>query len=244
MVESFKITANKLKRILKISIYLPKGYHSSDKEYPLLLAFDGQLLFNFLNEQTMEMDMTSILDSLNKEVICISLQAPKIEEWRISELNPYYNGNNNAVDTSLSEIFFEYVIYDLLPLLKQRYRINAQKYILGFGASAIAALYMVYKYPLFDGAGLFSPDLINCNENVFIDIENNFNPQKPIFLYHGSKDTDTKFDNLYYKLFTMFQKLECEDFKSAYESYLGNSSEAWNIHLADFIKFIIPNINN
>ena len=242
MVESFKITANKLKRILKISIYLPKGYHSSDEDYPLLLAFDGQLLFNFLNEKTMEMDMTDILDVLGKDVICISLQAPKIEEWRISELNPYYNGDNPTVDTSLSNIFFEYLVYDLLPLLKQRYRISAQKYLLGFGASAIAALHLVYKYPLFDGAGLFSPDLINCNDEIFNDMEKNFCKEKPIYLYHGSKDTDTKFDNLYYKLFTYFQELGCEKFKSAYEAYLGNSTDAWNTYLADFIRFMIPNI--
>ena len=46
MVEGFKITAQKLKRILKVSISLPSGYDQNQDDYPCVLAFDGQLLFD------------------------------------------------------------------------------------------------------------------------------------------------------------------------------------------------------
>ena len=157
MLESFKITAQKLKRILKIHVNLPNDYIETEKTYPVIVAFDGQFLYNFINEDTKRISAQEIIDKNENECIFIALQAPKIEAWRISELNPYYNGSDKTVDTVLSYIFFDYVANELLPFLSDRYRFSFDFYLLGFNEGAIGALNMVYRYPMFKGAGLFNP---------------------------------------------------------------------------------------
>ena len=47
MIEGFKITALNLKRKLKVSVHLPDIYYTHDESYPLIIAFDGQNLFDF-----------------------------------------------------------------------------------------------------------------------------------------------------------------------------------------------------
>ena len=78
MVESFKIRAEHLKRYLKISVNLPREYNNNESSYPLVLVFDGQLFYNFLNEETRVIEMEKIIDSINKDFICITLH---INNW-------------------------------------------------------------------------------------------------------------------------------------------------------------------
>ena len=239
MVESFKLTAQKLKRILKISVNLPKSYHKTEDSYPLLICFDGQLLFNFINENTQHINISGILDSHKTEAICIALQSPKIEAWRMSELNPYYNGNDSTVEPVLSYIYFDYIINELLPLLKQRYRFNDEIYLLGFDEGAIASLFMVYKYNMIKGAGIFHPRLDLCNNKLSIDLEKNFTSDKRIYLYQGAKDTTSDEHTAFYNLYTRLESLKCSDLLLDFDSNDSNTYSEYEKHLSDFIKFLL-----
>ena len=64
MVEGFKLTAKKLKRYLKISTHLPKDYYETNKEYPILLVFDGDLFFSFLTEDDKKINLAKKLEKL------------------------------------------------------------------------------------------------------------------------------------------------------------------------------------
>lgn len=239
MVEGFKITAQKLKRILKISVHLPKDYNNNDNDYPLVLALDGQLLFNFINENTQKINMADVMSNYNNFIL-ISLHSPSNPAWRMSELNPYYKGKDKTVDTVLSYIYYDYIVNELLPLLKQRYRFNEEIYLLGFYEGAIASLYMVYRYNIFKGAALYSPTLSICDKKLSYDLEKNFTYSKAIYMYSGSKDTNTDEDTLFYNLYTRFEALKCQKLYLDYDNESNNDYDDIKKHLNNSFNFLLP----
>lgn len=232
MIEGFKITAINLKRKLKVSVHLPDIYYNHDESYPLVIAFDGQDLFDFFLEKTKKINAEKILEE--SRVIFVGLHSPSIEAWRMSELNPYYNGKDNEVDTVLSYIYYDYIINELLPYLKQKYRITNDIYLLGIEEGAISALCMVYKYDIFTGAGLFNPKLDLCNLKLSADLENHFDKDKRIYMFSGEKKNEpTKFFDLYLRLLS----LGSTNVKLNYVDDI-NSFELYEKNLKDFIDFI------
>lgn len=236
MVENIKITAREIKRTLKLSIYLPKHYNENNNSYPLVYAFDGQMMFHSLDDNDKTFDLPSILDDINAECICIGLHSPKIEAWRLSELCPYYNGNNNEVDTVYSTNYINYISKILHPLLKERYRINENVYLLGFNEGAFLSIYGAYHDRLFKGAGLFSPSLEMC-KGMNEDINNNFDKTKAIYMYYGQKNTE--YSELFYELYKFLEGLQCEKLKLSYEPEEENNYRSWQKFIADFFKFIL-----
>ena len=237
MLESFKITAQKLKRILKIHVNLPNDYIETEKNYPVIVAFDGQLLYNFINEDTKRINAQEIIDNNENECIFIALHAPKIEAWRISELNPYYNGSDNTVDTVLSYIFFDYVANELLPFLSDRYRFSDDFYLLGFNEGAIAALNMVYRYPMFKGAGLFHPTLSATSTKLLADLNKYYTKDKAIYIYHGENEESN--DNSIYYVSAEIKKHNPDKYMMDLASDDDNSYEAYERHLANYLNFIL-----
>ena len=236
MVENIKITARELKRQLKLSIYLPKNYNNNESYYPLIYALDGQIMFYSIDNNEQKIDLPSILDSSSKECICIGIHSPKIPEWRISELCPYYKRDDSQVDPDLAINLMEYIINILHPLLKQRYRINDNIYLLGFNEGAIFNLYATYHYDFFKGSGVFSPALEIC-ENVLDDIKANYSPDKRIYLYQGGNNCNNT--NLFYSLYTQLEDLKCDKLKLIYEEAEENNSSFWQTHILDFLNFIL-----
>ena len=233
MVESFKITAQNLKRYLKVSVHLPDNYYKTDYKYPTVISFDGQLLFNFLTEHTKEIDIDKSMEK--SRAICIGIQAPTIPAWRLSELNPYYNGADKQVDTVLSYIFYDYIINELIPLLKIKYRMSEDLFLLGFNEGAISAIYMMYKYDIFTGAGIFYPTLNEVDNKFYQDIEKHFKKEKQIFMYQGSNDgTPSKF----YDLYIRFKALGCEKIEIIFSEQYDNSYKAFETNLIEFFRFI------
>lgn len=237
MVENFKITAKELKRQVKISIYLPKNYNDSEKNYPLLYVLDGQMMFHSLDDGNKTFDFPTILDDCPKECICVGIHAPKLEEWRISELCPYYRKDESLVDSSLAFIFADYFVHTLHPIIQERYRITEDVFLLGFTEGAIFNLYALSHYALFKGAGIFSPRLENC-EYVLPDLDKNFDCSKAVYLYFGGKNAP--YTDLFYSLYSKFEELHCEKLKLIYEEEEENGCFSWQNHLKDFLLFLLP----
>lgn len=240
MVESFKIRSESLKRYVKISIDLPKEYNYNNLSYPVIFVFDGQLFYNFLTENTRVIEMDKIVHQCEKQFICVTIQSPTIPEWRMSELNPYYNGDNKDVDTVLSLLFFEYVNNEILGYIKKRYRTDGNYYLLGYKEGAIAAMYMLYNYDSFKGAGLFSIALNNVSNRFKEDLLYSYTSIKDLYLIYGGLNTDTKDDDLFYKLCTQFDSLKPNKLK--YDFYVNedNSYDILKNHLLDYFNFILP----
>ncbi len=237
MVEGFKLTAKKLKRYLKISTHLPKDYYETNKEYPMLLVFDGDLFFSFLTEDDKKINLAKKLDEINSKFITIGLFSPKIPEWRISELNPYYNGDKSDVDTTLSINYYDYIINELLPILKVKYRLNNEIYLFGLNEGAIASIYMLYHYDI-NGAILFNPVLEECNDKLYEDINNSFDKSKRLYLYKGGKDiSDTELNN-FYKFEEFIENKNPLYFMVDYDKNRDNSYDSIDKHINSSLELV------
>ena len=242
MLDSFKITAKKLKRILKVHISLPDKYNECDDTYPLIIALDGELLFNFLNEDTKRININTAIKEYNDKCIIVALQAPKLEAWRMSELNPYYNGEDKTVDPILSYIFFDYIAVELIPMLKESYRFNDDIYLLGFNEGGIASLNMVYRYPIFKGAGLFNPAFSSCSTKLIADLNKYFNENKKIYIYHGENIAGN--DNTIYYVSAEIKKKAPAMVQIDMDSSSSNSYLDFEEHLYNYFSFILDEGGN
>ena len=137
----------------------------------------------------------------------------------MSELNPYYNGNDASVEPVLSIIYFDYIINELLPYLKRKYRISDDIYALGFNEGTIAATYLHI-----------------VNEKFYEDIETKFDVNKKIYLYKGDKvDGEiTEFYNFYIRL----EALKPISSKIDYVNDSDNTYSGFEKYLGSFIEYI------
>lgn len=236
MVENFKTTAVLLKRQLKISIYLPKDYNLNENKYPLIYVLDGQKMFHSLDDNEKLFDLPSILDEMNAKCICVGIHSPKNNEWRISEVCPYYKKDDSDIDPKLSYNLANYIMNDVHSIITDRYRISDNISILGFNESALLALYMTYHFNSINSCGVFSPTLSIC-ENVIDDINNHYDENKNIYLYHGGIDDQNT--NHFYNLYTFLEKMKPNKLKLIYEENEDNTFTYWQKHICDFINFIL-----
>lgn len=168
MRELLKITAQELRRILKIAIFLPESYYTNMDNYKAIISFDGELFFNYLNEETKKIDIDNLLK--DKRIIFIAISSPSNKDWRISELNPYYCGKNPNVDSKLAYNFSWYINYNLIPDLKEKYRISDDLYVLGMNEGANLALYLA-SHKEYSGVGLINYNFSETDERINENIE-------------------------------------------------------------------------
>ena len=199
MPESFRLKALKLKRMLKINVVLPKKYDYNDHNYPLFIALDGQFLFDFMDEKTRKVNIED--EIINENIIFVSLHSPNIPDWRISELNPYYNGNHEQVDKILAYVYADYIANDLIKFLKDKYRVSDDIYLYSSDLSAILGIYMIYRYDNFKGLGLFLPKIDDVDDKFKNDIIKNMKKDKKIYIYSGESDNED-----YYKIYQLLDK--------------------------------------
>lgn len=157
-VSTFTITAPELSTQKKIWVYLPEGYESSRKKYPVIYMHDAQNLFDKSTAYIGEWRADETLDSLHAQVIVIGIEHGN--EKRIDELTPYKNvkyGGGNA------DAYLSFIVHTLKPHIDSLYRTKQdRKHTTIFGSSlgGLVSFYAVLKYPeVFGKAGIFSPSL-------------------------------------------------------------------------------------
>jgi len=234
MVEGFKLTAEKIKRILKLTVHLPNDYYTNNKYYPLLLVFDGGIFFSYLNEDNKSINLKDILDKYDNEFITIGLFKPRLEEWNISELNPYYSGNMEGVDISYSSIFSEYIVNDLIPLLKQKYRFTDNISVMGIKTGGVEVISILSKYDKIKKGIIYSLPFDEINDLLFDDLSKINN--KSIYIYQGGIDfIDT--NNYFEKLKEIIEGSNNE-FIIDYDKESSNNIDDINNHIINGLKTI------
>jgi predicted alpha/beta superfamily hydrolase len=155
-VSTFTIEAPQLGTQRKIWIYLPKGYESSKKKYPVIYMHDAQNLFDRKTSFAGEWNVDETLDSLHAKVIVVGIEHGN--EKRIDELTPY---RNEKYGGGKAEAYLDFIVHNLKPEIDSKYRTktNAKNTVI-FGSSlgGLVSFYALLKYPdVFGKAGVFSP---------------------------------------------------------------------------------------
>ena len=149
-----------LNRTRRIWIYLPKGYATSKKIYPVLYMNDGQNLFNEQTAPFGEWGIDETLDSLQAkgEKECIVVGIDNGGDKRMSEYNPY---DHDKFGKGEGTQYVAFLVETLKPFIDKNYRTitgPGNTYIAGSSMGGLISMYAIMKYPnVFGGAGIFSP---------------------------------------------------------------------------------------
>jgi predicted alpha/beta superfamily hydrolase len=155
-VSTFTMEVPQLKTTRKIWLYLPIGYETSNKKYPVIYMHDAQNLFDSKTAFAGEWNVDKKLDSLRSQLIVVGIENGG--EKRINELTPYKNPKYGGGET---DKYLDFIVNTLKPEIDKKYRTkpNAKNTtIMGSSLGGLTSYYAVLKYPdVFGKAGVFSP---------------------------------------------------------------------------------------
>ena len=161
MVLSDTFAMPQLGRTRRVWLYLPPGYASSTRRYPVLYLQDGQNVFDASTSFAGEWGIDETLDSLRARgdsgAIVVAVdnggthRLDEYDPWKST--NPQYGGGEG-------DAYVDFLAHTLKPYVDAHYRTRpdrAHTGVLGSSMGGLIALYAALKYPrVFGRAGVFS----------------------------------------------------------------------------------------
>ena len=152
-----KFNMPQLGRTRRIWIYLPAGYNSAKKRYPVIYMHDGQNLFDEYTSGYGEWGLDEIMDQFPDKQESIIVGIDHGGDYRITEYDPFDSkyGKGRGSD------YVDFLVKTLKPYIDSAYRTKAGPRfttIAGSSMGGLISMYAVLKYPgVFGNAGIFSP---------------------------------------------------------------------------------------
>ena len=142
-----------------IRVYLPPGYETSDRRYPVLYMHDGQNLFDDATSYVGEWGVDEALDALAAEGLeLIVVGIDHGGEKRFNELSYWSNPRFGAGE---NRPYTDFVVNVVKPHVDATYRTRPERGdtgIMGSSMGGIASHYALYAHgATFSKAGVFSP---------------------------------------------------------------------------------------
>ena len=186
-----------LQRSRRIWIYLPEGYETSKKKFPVLYMHDGQNVFDAVTSFAGEWGVDEALDTLGlKTKECIVVGIDNGAAKRINEYLPY---NHERFGKGEGNEYATFLAKTLKPFIDKKYRTLKSKqntFLAGSSMGGLISLYALLKYPkVFGGAGVFSPSFWMA-PSIYNDIRNKGKKVKSkIYFYAGMEEGGNEKDN-------------------------------------------------
>lgn len=188
-VSSFTLDAPQLQTTKKIWLYLPKGYATSSKKYPVIYMHDAQNLFDAKTSYVGEWNVDEKLDSLNAQVIVVGIEHGG--DKRMAELTPYKNAKYGGGD---AYHYLEFIVKTLKPEIDRKYRTkpNAKNTMIwGSSLGGLVSFYALLKYPeTFGKAGVFSPSFWFNRNEIFELTQSRKKLKSKIYFLCGDSEGD------------------------------------------------------
>lgn len=149
-----------LDRKRQVRLYLPPGYATSGKRYPVLYMHDAQNLFDNATSYAGEWKIDETMDALSKsgklELIVVGIDNG--QEKRMTELNAW---SSRRFGTAEGEKYMDFIVKVVKPAIDKDYRTlpdRANTAIMGSSMGGLISHYAINQYPdVFSKAGVFSP---------------------------------------------------------------------------------------
>ncbi len=157
--DSFPIP--QLQRTRRIWLYLPPGYATSHRRYPVLYIQDGQNVFDAATAFAGEWGVDETLDSLQArgDGGAIVVAVDNDGAHRLDEYDPWINANH-TYGGGEGDAYVEFLARTLKPYIDRHYRTRTDPRntgIMGSSMGGLISLYAALKYPgVFGRAGVFS----------------------------------------------------------------------------------------
>lgn len=149
-----------LDRERTIRLYLPPGYESSRKRYPVLYMHDGQNLFDVTTGYAGEWGVDEALNELarSKGLELIVVGIDNGGEKRIHELTGWDHPKYGKAE---GRQYMDFLVHVVKPYIDAHYRTKpdrADTAIMGSSMGGLISHYALVHYPrVFGSAGIFSP---------------------------------------------------------------------------------------
>ena len=161
-----------LSRVRRVQIYLPENYTATKTKFPVLYIQDGQNVFDDSTSFAGEWGVDEFLDS-SKAKQCIVVAIDNGGSKRLNEYCPFdftLNPQQTKENKGEGLKYIEFLAKTLKPFIDNSYRTLRDKkhtFITGSSMGGLISFYAVLKYPkLFGGAGVFSPSVWICKEDL------------------------------------------------------------------------------
>jgi len=154
---SDKFDMPQLGRQRRVWIYLPAGYQSSKRKYPVIYMHDGQNLFDEYTSGYGEWGIDEILDKFPDKKECVVVGIDHGGDYRITEYDPY----DSKYGKGRGDDYTEFIVKTLKPYVDKHYHVKSgakNTTIAGSSMGGLISMYAALKYPdVFGNAGIFSP---------------------------------------------------------------------------------------
>lgn len=181
-----------LNRQRRIWIYLPPGYETSQRRYPVLYLHDGQNLFDDYFSFSGEWGIDEALDSLY-QVTGKGLIAVGIDNGGESRLPEYSPWKNLKYGGGEGEQYTQFIVQTLKPYIDQHYRTRTSAKHTGMMGSSMGGLISFYagaRYPqVFSRIGIFSPAFWFSDSVFTFAQQHSFHPKAKILLLAGAHES-------------------------------------------------------
>jgi predicted alpha/beta superfamily hydrolase len=149
-----------LDRQRSIRLYLPPGYQTSEKRYPVVYMHDGQNLFDNMTANEGEWGVDESLNQLAEkhglELIVVGIDNGG--DFRMNELSPWVN---KRFGEAQGQQYMDFIVEVVKPYIDTNFRTRADRLhtaIMGSSMGGLISHYAVHAYPnVFSKAGIFSP---------------------------------------------------------------------------------------
>ena len=150
-------------RLRRIWLYLPPGYATSHRRYPVLYLHDGQNIFDEATAYAGEWEVDETLNQLSASgqdaTGCLVVAIDNGGERRLDEYSPW--ANERLKKGGEGSQYVEFLVHTLKPYIDQHYRTRpdpAHTAIMGSSMGGLISFYAGLKYPaVFGRVGVFSP---------------------------------------------------------------------------------------
>jgi len=156
--ENFNIP--QLNRTRRVWVYLPPGYDTDNKSYPVLYMQDGQNLFDantsFSGEWEVDESLNEMFDAGDEGVIVIGVDNGG--GYRIDEYSPWINAEYGGGE---GDEYVNFIVETLKPYIDNNFRTKPDRLNTGIMGSSLGALISFYAaiehQDIFSKVGVFSP---------------------------------------------------------------------------------------
>nr|WP_286871652.1 alpha/beta hydrolase-fold protein [Idiomarina sp. UBA4519] len=150
--ETFQVDSKLINETVTARVALPESYHHSDSfEYPVMLVMDGSTQFEHIAGNVNFLSTFSIVP----EIIVVGVSAKnRIKHFTHTELEGYEGRSGGA------ELYTQFLRDELLPEIKEQYRISPYTLVTGHSLSGLYTSYLATHHADFINASIsVSPSL-------------------------------------------------------------------------------------
>ncbi len=183
-----------LGRTRRVWIYLPPGYATSTRRYPVLYMHDGQNVFDARTSFAGEWGVDETLDSLHalSAADAIVVAVDNGGQKRFDEYSPWINARYGG---GQGDGYVNFLAQTLKPYVDRHYRTLPDRLHTGVAGSSMGGLISLYatlKYPdVFGRAGVFSPAFWVAPEIYALARRAHPRPGTRIYIVTGGQEGDT-----------------------------------------------------